>query len=452
MKKYLYLVLFFCPHLIFGQEELNSFYRKLTSDISFFKSLDTTQSKGYNKALDYVKMLIDSETEIDKLKLKIAFGLSGNDNGTTSKYVFNSDARLTKDFYPFNLDVQASISTQIFNGVLQENISNYHVGLDFFITRANPIEPVNESLSYLRNDLTIEGYVYADRYANQYLNINQRYEVGGGFIFNFFSGSLTKEKRAGDGGITSFDNYKDSDFVGLTPGGKTKIKAFYNKTAVKLEEKSINENPTPSSKDKKEVKLILCGKADCKDLPVNDKIKITDNSLLTKARRKISNAFKKRHSSFRLALLTGVFYEIEKGNASDSLSLANSDAVQFETREIPTTNFLRWQFRPTFEFQNDNFSIKFKHYFKMPMPWEWNSKVESQVDLTKVNEKVDYLIDSQISASYSISKKFNVVLTFRHIYDNAPKRVFIDINGEQELLSARNNNTQFNFTLEYKLL
>ncbi len=434
-----------------GQSDLDKLYHKLTQDIGFFQQLDsnTNNAKSYQKALAYVKMLNHQEKEIDKLGLNISFGLNGNDNRNTSSFVFNTKAKITKEFYPYNLDVSASISTQFFNGVLQENISNYHASLDFFIKNEDRFEHTGKNYLLLKNNLTTEGYVYADRYANQFLNIDQRYEVGAGLIFNFYSGSLTKEKRDKQGELYSFD-YTENELRGLTQKGKALVKKFYETPAIKIK---VKENDSLVVNDeKKEIIIGFCKDKSCSPVPVNKHIKLEDNNTLKKARRKISNALKKKHSAFRVALLTGLFYEIEKGNASDSVTIKGQKDKEFISRAIPATNFLRWQFRPTFEFKTNQFNFKLKPYFKMPMPWEWNSKVASEEDPTENNKKVDYLIDGQASASYAISNKFNVTLTLRHIYDNAPKRVYVDFKGDQRLLSARNHNTQFNFSLVYKIL
>lgn len=431
MKTFSYLFFLICSiQVSIGQTSLEKVYGKIVSDPVFFINKDTATVNNYKKVMNYVKSLGKIENEMDKLSLKISFNLNGNNTEDVKSYIFTTQAAITKDFYPYNLDLEASISSQFYNGVLQENISNYHIGLDFFLKRdKESIRNIpNKDYNTLKSDLTYEGYVYADRYANQYLAIAQRYEIGGGIIFNFFSATQTEEKITKSGALLDHD-YDDDYFKGLTLKGTDELKKLYNASKIKLE------------KDK----IVFCDK-ECSSLPKFKGQTTTDGSVLKKAHRKVSNALKKKYSKFRLALLTGIFYEIEKGNANDSVVVA--DIMQYKTEEIATTNFLRWQLRPTFEYKTDKFSFKLKSYFKMPMPWNWHSVVIKEDEESK---KFDYLIDGQASLAYVIDKKFSIGLNVRHIYDNAPKRVYSTSIEGNPLISASNNHTFFNFGLTYKI-
>lgn len=432
MKKFALVLFIFCSiQQSYSQKKLESVYDKLIGNLDIFREKDKETITKYQKVKDYVKAIRDKERETNKLGLNISFGLTGNNAKNVESYVFNTSANITKDFYPYSLDLKASISTQFFNGVLQENISDYHIGLDFFLVDdTQKISKRYKGYDTLKSDLTYEGYVYADRYANQFLNIEQRYEIGGGIIFNFYSGSLTGEKTSKDPTLTKKFEYEDSELRGLTPKGKEELKKLFQHEKI-----SISKN-----------RIEFCSKESCS--PLNGTSykgqSDEDGKVLKKAHRKLSNALKKKYSSFRLAMLTGVFYEIEKGNASDSVLVNNE--LTLITKDIETTNFLRWQLRPTLEFKTDKFSFKLKPYLKLPMPWDWYSdETVGEIE----SKKVDYLADIQSSIVYQIDPKFSVGFVFRHLYDNAPKREVDESLGE--LISASNDHTYFNFKLAYKL-
>ncbi|WP_299104388.1 hypothetical protein [uncultured Tenacibaculum sp.] len=402
-------------------------------DVSFLRSLDSTEAKTYEKdVLPFLNYLIKNKKDLNKIQSKISFGLRGNDNYKhQSRYDFSSGFELTSGYYPHRLSFKAFLSTQFFNGTLQENISDFKVKLNYHFNERD--EHMEKGEIEVKDNLSTEGYVYADRYSNQYLGIQQRYEIGSGFIFNWYSSQKVKQKKID--GVVGY-TYPKKYFRGLTKEGIEKMKSLYLKPSIAID------------MDKSNIKI--CKKGTCpKPVRLYKGTHAKDSLMLEKEYSRLANSLKKKYSSFRVATQLGVFYEIEKGIAKDSIE--QNQVLTEVTRNIETTDFLRWTVRPILEFKTDLFSASLKPALKMPMPWNWNSIVRSENMQNKIDKRLDYLVDVELRMTYSISNKFDINFELRHIYDNAPKRVYLDDLIDIPLLSAESNHTFFNFTLSYKI-
>lgn len=399
---------------------------------TFLRGLDEREAKVYEKdVLPFLTYLNATKKELNKVKTAISLGFKGNDNyQNSSRYDFTTGFELNTGYYPYKLLFRANLSTQFVNGVLQENISDFKVALNFHLNGGDSqLTKMAKDIELVKDNLLIEGYVQADRYANQYLNIEQRYEVGGGFIFNWYSSTKSKQKK--EHGTTVL-NYDENYFSGLTEKGKKKLKNLYEKPSIVI--------------DTSEIKI--CRKKKC-PLPVSPYkgIHIGDSLTLVKEYNKISNAIKKKYSKFKIAGVLGSFYEIEKGKAVDSIVVSNRKKEI--SRDIETTNFLRWKLGAILEHKTDYFQLQLMPTLKLPMPWDWNSR-EVSSDF-KESVKTDYLFDLQFRAIYTVSEKFDINFQLNHIYDNAPKRLYLNTVEGIPLLSAKSNHTFFNFTLSYKI-
>lgn len=123
--------------------------------------------------------------------------------------------------------------------------------------------------------------------------------------------------------------------------------------------------------------LTICVEGDCQRFKLqntegNDAAQIHNSQQLAKV------AIRKKYNRFRAALLAGMIFETEKGFAADTVSTLIG--TQYIHQSFNATQFLRWEVRPTLDLKpNDNWTIKIRPFFKMPMPWEWYSEVSKMV-------------------------------------------------------------------------
>ena len=348
------------------EEAFQKIYTKFKSQkLSTESSLeDEKELKELVLLMDYLHAFTDKE---ESLNGGIQFGFSGDETEIRDLLQINAGVNIDYGNYPYQLDFSTSIQTIINNGVFQENVSNIDISFDY--------SHVNTG-----NGLWLENYAILKRFSDNYLGINQRYETGFGFIFNYRS-------------------------KGLTPVG-TKI------------ERELNRKPTFKSNGED---LIVCYADICKRSKNLQKLTKEECETISKTRKVYRNANRKNYNRLRLALLLGIFYEIDQSIAQNNLVVSGKDSLI--TAVFPTQTFLRWEMRPTIEFQpNDMLKIKINPYFKFPL----GSTNQSEIKFNNlIDRRTDYFFDLRTSIRAKVSRKISFGMSYRFLYDNAPNRVFL---------------------------
>jgi len=348
------------------EEEFKAVYQKFKN-----QKLETGTSPEDQKELKELELLMNYlnafTSNEEALNGGVEFGFSGDETELQNLLQINAGVNIDYGNYPYQLDFSTSIQTVINNGIFQENVSNIDISFDYSHVNAG-------------NGLWLENYILLRRFSDNYLGINQRYETGLGFIFNYRS-------------------------KGLTPDG-TKI------------ENELNRKPTFKTNGDD---LIVCYEEICKRSNNLQKLSKEECNAITKTRKVYRNANRVKYNRLRLALLLGVFYEIDQSIAQNNLQVNGQDSLFTVT--FPTQTFVRWVLRPTFEFQpNDMLKIKINPYLKFPL----GSVNQSEVRLNNlVDIRNDYFIDLQTSISAKVSKKISFGISYQYLYDNAPNRAFI---------------------------
>ena len=279
------------------------------------------------------------------------------------------------------------------------------------------------SISYDHNmEYLIETFFFLDRFSDNFLSIDQRYEVGGGFIVGNWIGKL-KEYDA----------------------------------------KKINTRDLPTSQDK--IKSLGWFDHYCENyrrfnrLPDETLLKQVsrDMTRLNGIAQNVNRSFSKRFGIVRPALLFGLFAEIEKpGKLTDSLYIADDmGVITLQPREHEMDADTRWRMevRPTLEIRPEvKWRFKFKPYFKFPAPWEkWLVPYQDQ-------ETLDYRIDIYSSMEVRVDKDDEhqnkaVVLKviYRYHFDNQPPTYLVPgavaQNGRGKYLTAQKRHHLFRLSL-----
>ncbi len=325
---------------------------------------DQKELTEFIQLMNYLNSFTDNE---EALNGGVNFGLSGDETELRNLLQINAGVNIDYGNYPYQLDFSTSIQTIINNGVFQENVSNIDISFDYSHVNAG-------------NGLWLENYILLKRFSDNYLGINQRYEAGLGFIFNY------RSKR-------------------LTPTG-TKIQ---------------NELDRKPSFQKNGEDIIVCYEELCSRSNNLQKLTKEECETIALTRKVYKNANRKKYNRLRLALLLGVFYEIDQSIAQNNIMIGGVDSLF--TASFPTQTFLRWEIRPTFEFQpNDMLKIKINPYIKLPLGSTNQSEVRFSNLLDKRN---DFFFDLRSSITAKVSKKISFGMSYRYLYDNAPNRLFL---------------------------
>lgn len=337
---------------------------------------DSTTTSLAQKAVPETKALIKYLKEQEQKEKKFngitQFGFAGDKTGATSLYKINGGIAVSRGYYPDKFEFATDMGLVINNGVFSENVSNVFITFDHSL-------PTGDSLF-------LENYMVMTRFSDEFLGIDQRYELGGGFIVALWSKKLTAT-------------------------GKSEMKRLL---------KTNLARPQPDSDS-----VRICIDGQCANFrqtnPNSD-----DAELLYRAHQQAKVALRKKYNKFRLALLSGLIIEAEKITATDTLYTILGKQ-QF-TQSYDATLKLRWEMRPTIDVKpTDKWSFKIRPFIKMPMPWEWYSTVNSHGFTSKaIDYRLDLLANLTIKLADWSNKQASLDVQYRILYDNAPQRNFLD--------------------------
>jgi len=385
----MFAILLLIPFLVSqveGQEKeaFLKLYEKYESSSGFDGPKEDTA--GYEESLKAMKLLRDLYSKETALNGKGAFSFSGNESSGSDLYKFGAEISLSKGMYPVQLEYSSKVSMQAKDVELQERLSDLAVSFDF-----HPCSPANDDPVVNTDGLWLENFVFMKRFSDEFMNIKQKYEVGFGATVNCYSSTFTKN---GDDNNDLLSNDELFKGIGHRPLSMTEA----------------------------------------------------ESRVLQKARETLLRANTKRYSTYRLALLLGLFFEIEEADASGALRFNDVDTVLTVSR--PTTHVPRWELRPTLEWRPfDRYLLEIDAYFKLPVPWEWEDVVETGGASDK---RGDVFIDFQSTFSIQMEDGLIVSLQYRYLYDHAPPRVFrTDDNGMPVLLLGQVRHHQFGLSIGF---
>lgn len=333
----------------------------------------------------------------DQFSGRIFFGLNGQEVKRDNFFVINTGISLSNGVFPFKFELNSGILAQIRNGSFSETVSNVSISFDY---------------NFSDKDLSKQSYVFINGTNNSYLGIDQRYEIGGGFILNYYSGN--KSRKVEHVRNRAIDDRNES---GLTEDGITKLRELNGV------EESFNDTDR-FLKDQRE-DLLNRGEEEAAD----------DVTGLLRKRRRIVNTLIKKYSTIRLSILAGLNYELEK--TADSLPLFNGDLQR--SRSFSATNRYRLVVRPGLDWQGENFSFSSKMYVKSGIFEGFYNRIDDGIN---VDKRWDYWAEWISSLRFNFTEKIGVSITYTLFYDNAPNRAFYDIaqtgGNDFRLFSAEN--------------
>ncbi|WP_435412912.1 hypothetical protein [Psychroserpens mesophilus] len=408
MKIQHFLSIVFMLSFNFSFSQDNKTLSKTINDLFPHIALVEIKSDSTKKHfIDYLNFLKKVE-RLKKLKGAIEFGFNGSEVDNSNLYTIVTGMEASFGGYPLEIEAKTNIQTQITNGAFDENLSSLDISMDY-----HPF-----------NNLTHETYVFVMRTKNKFLGIDQRYEIGGGYIFNFYSGNR-------ENGVSNSLVKQGKDLI-------DKLYAYHETYSTE----------TNGVKLKDEIKSKL---ADHLTKNNND-IKRTNFDAIFNAKEEQQKSIIKRYSKHRVALLLGFNYEIEK--TQDSLTLFNKELDTTFNKTFEATNLFRFVIAPKYNLQGERFKWTNTIFFKIGLLNLVDDLVIPDDTITNqlvTDKRTDYWMDLRTSFEFKISNYLAFVSTLNYVFDNAPKRIYFNgVNGIPTIAEAENSFTGINFKLKYQ--
>ncbi len=400
----------------------------MTSVMSCKNFLEQCGDGVMKPAERFVKLLADFdeiEKELGITKFGVSLGYEGHQSyhdGADRKYsqVLGVETAMSKDLFPNELRFKAAtnlvMGTDKYNNELSSILLNY----DHYL------------------DGVFEAYVFTERFADSYMGIKQRFEIGGGMQAEFKIGDPLKgysrnppdRKRQG---------HVHAKTAWVSEVGKPKtdptIHAKFKREQDVLEELAETE---PAFREmlgclKRFIeraasdKPCQMGSPERKAPTIADVYAIIDFlEQFAKSRRNLDYALIKRRSPLKLGLAASVFSEIEQASLAPFSTDAQGNRTAKSITMDPVQRY-RLTVRPSIEWTiTDQVAFHSGCYFKLPLFGKTRGIVYESPDSEETTKAFDYRIDWYSEIKFTLAKHAlwggNITMSLNHEYhyDNAP--------------------------------
>lgn len=298
------------------------------------------------------------------LRADITFGLNGDETDSRSLFRFNTGIALARATYPSEITVVSRLALQLRDGDVQEDVTSLQISYDYHSAHH------------------VEYFAFAERFADNFLSIQQRYEVGFGA-----RGGLTL-------GRTGRWREVDEEFDAVEQGLPYVARAFAARPP-----ESRAGRPAPSAGDLDRLRTAL-----------------------TRLRR----SYRERHARVFVGLAASVFAELERAELDvvrTDLAPATPAAAVPVRLKVPLagTHRYRLTLRPTLRVRpSGDVLITVLPYYKLPL--DGPRRVPGQDG----RRRLDYRRDLLTEMVWTIRQdgpgldQVDLVATLNHFYDNVP--------------------------------
>lgn len=294
------------------------------------------------------------------LKADILFGLSGDEAGEKSLYKLNTGISLSRGDFPSELSVVSRLGLQLRDGVLQEDVTSLQITYDYHATSA------------------LQYFAFAERFTDNFLSIQQRYEIGFGARLAAHLGSMSARR-----GIDARVDQVRGAFLPMraTPGIATR------------------SNPVS--------------------------LTVADIDRFDAAAEEIRRSLLERDARLVIGIAASLFAEIERADL-DVVSIPQSGPVTTADEvkskvSLPSEQRYRVSLRPTFRWRpTKDVQVRIYPYWKLPLD------APRRVVAANGDKRLDYRRDIYSELSWSLKgdqtglENVEFVLTYNHYFDNVP--------------------------------
>lgn len=297
------------------------------------------------------------------LKADISFGLTGDEAGDRSLFKLNTGISLSRGEFPSEVNVVSKLGLQQRDGQLQEDVTSLLISYDYHTTRH------------------IEYFAFAERFSDNFLSIQQRYEIGFG-------------ARAGIhfGNVSGWNDVAES--FGTVSAGLAAVRAA-------VPGMSIRGQALPN-----------LGPDERSGLPL--------------ATRRLAHALRDQSSRLFLGIVASVFSELERAELEVTSRPAAGSTDPVITSRIPVDATYRYRLtlRPAIRLHpSDEITIVVHPYFKLPLDGA------RRVTVADGSRRLDYRRDVMSEMEWTIKQEqtglesVGFLVTVNHFFDNVPPAV-----------------------------
>ncbi len=310
-------------------------------------------------------------TEEDRqraIKGNVTFGMTGDESGPRSLFKLNTGIGLSRGVFPSEVTVDSFLSLQLANGQIQEDVTSLKISYDYHTSR---------QLQY---------FAFAERFSDNFLSIQQRYEVGFGARLGLDFG------RLGDWRETDrqFANFRRN-----LPGVRAVAATLAAPAQARLQATGV-----------------------------------MDEARFNAALDNLDYMVRDRQTRFFVGLAASVFAEIEHASidvvSSPTTTGANAaDQAPLRSKiSLDGTQRYRLNIRPTIRVRaSREVLIRVYPYWKLPLDGP------QRVTLPNGERRLDYRRDVISEMTWSIRpeetglESVDFVFMFNHFFDNVPPRL-----------------------------
>jgi hypothetical protein len=381
--------LFLFSSTLIYTDEVSDIISKLEKELYVFEKFKLEHPRDpscdwLKKIKDFSNFLKEIKNEEQHLNLFASGAYSEDTAGRQKLSRLEINTGVNKGYYPRTFQFNMGTTIQFKNKVLLEDVTKLQLSYDHYFSR------------------WLKVYGFAERFADSYLSIKHRYEIGAGFKVEAELFGLTREANekwnkyeTNKNTVESFIAYLDNP----QPG------AAFNGCQL------ISTDP-----------MISCGKINKETiLPLLNELDNPDND--NKKIERIERAFKKCHKIMTLGLAVTIFSELEQAEIETTLNETvtgennmNTDRVLEDSVKftLEAEQGYRLVVRPSLGIRPiDSVEIKGVYYHKFPLSMPKND----YRSLLKVRAKYD------MSSSVPWAKKISVILEYQREYDNMPPQI-----------------------------
>lgn len=320
----------------------------------------------------------EEEDRQRSLRADISFGLTGDEAGDQSLFRLNTGINLARGVFPSEVSVASRLFLQLRNGQLQEDLTTLQITYDY------------------HGSHHIEYFVFAERFSDSFLSIQQRYEVGFGLRAGVQIGR-SRQSEVNSARMTALED--------ALPGVRTALSAGRTAAAVSPAEWAAFERTIHN----------------------------------------LHHAIEYRQTPVFLGVAVSVFSEIENAAlevASLPLDPSSADAPVRSRLSLGPEQRYRVSIRPSFRWRpSESLQVIVLPYFKLPLD---GARYATVADGSR---RFDYRRDILSEMSWSVRREqtglenVSVVFTFNNFRDNVPPAI-----SERMIADARAAGRRFDRT------
>lgn len=293
------------------------------------------------------------------LRADILFGLSGDEAGDKSLYKLNTGITLARGDFPSELSVVSRLGLQLRDGVLQEDVTSLLITYDYHASAA------------------LQYFAFAERFTDNFLSIQQRYEIGFGARLATHAG-MVGDARTIDARVDEVRGaMAQLGTTAAAPGAQT---------------------PVPFS--------------------------APDQQRFNAAVEDLRRSLRERQARVVIGMAASVFAEIERADL-EVVSIPRPGTGPIDSVKsrisLPSQQRYRLSIRPTLRWRpSRDVQVRIYPYWKLPLD------APRRVRYAGSGNRLDYRRDIFSEMTWAIRgdqtglENVEFVLTFNHYFDNVP--------------------------------